>query len=307
MSDSWLKLAQAEEAFGIFRTECMRLRKKMAISQLAARSGIDRKYFYGHINTPDDQLRLRWKTLGDEIKKFNVALRERNDSSSEEQLSPGDKLRNALTENYSLVESIGQLRSIKLRMEGQLTQAREKNEMLEERIRSLEVRLYTEPAKSVSVQFTNRPLVLSPDKLATGDDSLSRTQAWVKAIKELRALLRRPLEKNLYITIGVPGSGKSTWASALQASNKLLVVFDACSITKSDRYEILDIASAYNNIRRIAVIFNVPLNTALERNRFRSLNNRVPEEKISAMYEALEYPELFDDIEIFDEIIMVRS
>jgi predicted kinase len=143
--------------------------------------------------------------------------------------------------------------------------------------------------------------------LAAGDDSLSRTKAWVKAINELRVVLTRPVEKNLYVTVGVPGSGKTTWASTLQASNKLQLIFDACSITKSDRYEILDIASAYTNIRRIAVLFKVSIDTALERNSFRGISTRVPDEKIRSMFSSIEYPEVFDSSEIFDEIIMVQS
>ncbi|MHC8324172.1 hypothetical protein ACYZT4_26395 [Pseudomonas sp. GB2N2] len=308
MSDSWLKLARAEKTLEHLRAECMRSGKKLAVSLLAAKSGIDRKYFYGHIKTPDDELRLRWKMLGDEVKKFNISLSEQHEVSIGEQLSVSDKLRNALIENHSLVETAEQLSFIKTRMEGQLTQAREKNEMLEVRIRSLEVRLHAEPVRSGPlIQFTNKPLILSPDRLTTGDDPLSRAKAWVEAVNELRVVLARPLEKNLYVTIGVPGSGKTTWASALQASNRLPVIFDACSITKSDRYEILDIASVYENVRRIAVLFQVSLDTAIERNSMRCGSNRVPEGTISSMHASVEYPELFDSVEIFDEIIMVQS
>lgn len=305
---SWLRLAHAEETFEQLRAECLRSGKKMSVSQLAANSGIDRKYFYGHINTPDDELRIRWKKLGDEVKKFNVALNSQHQGSESEQLSDRDKLRNALIENHTLVENAEQLSFIKTRMEGQLNQAREKNEILEARIRSLEVRLHAEPVKDGAfIPFMNKPIMLSPDRLSTGDDSLSRKKAWVSAINELRAVLARPVEKNLYVTIGVPGSGKTTWANAFQAFNRLPIIFDACNITKSNRYEILDVANRHKDVRRIAVVFQVSLDTALKRNRSRVDGKRVPEEKIAAMYASIEYPELYDDLEIFDEIVMVRS
>lgn len=308
MNYSWLKLAHAEETLRHLRTECLRSGKKMAVSQLATKSGIDRKYFYGHINTPDEELRLRWKSLGDEVKKFNLSLDTQPQGSLGEQLSLSDKLRNALIENHTLVESAEQLRFFKNRIEGQLSQAREKNEMLESRIKSLEARLHAATVGGGAIiSFTNKPVVLSPDRLATANDSLGRTKGWVSAINELRAVLARPFEKNLYVTIGVPGSGKTTWVSTLQASSRLPVVFDACCITKSDRYEILDIANSYQNVRRVAVVFQVSLDTAIKRNSNRAETKRVPEEKIASMHMSLEYPELFDRLEHFDEIVMVRS
>lgn len=307
MSDSWLRLARAEQSIERLRAVCLRSGKKMSVRQLATESGVDRKYFYGHIKTPDDKLRLRWKRLGDEVKKFNLSLNAGREGANGEQLSDSDKLRNALIENHTLVESAEQLCLIKARMEGQLTQAREKNEILEGRIRSLEGRLNVEPIRSGPyIPFTHKPLVLSPDRIATGNDSLSRTKAWVSAINELRIVLARPLEKNLYLTIGVPGSGKTTWALALQASNRLPVVFDACNITKSDRYEVLNVANSYKDVRCIAVVFRVSLDVALQRNASRVGAKRVPPEVISSMYESIEYPELFDSLELFDEIVMVR-
>ena len=308
MNDSWLKLTRAEHALEQLRSECLRSGKKMAVSQLAKMSGADRKYFYGHLNTPNAELRLRWKRLSDEVKKFNQSLLSSAQAAEVDQLSIKDKLRNALIENYSLVESAGRLNLIKKRLEDHLTQVREKNEALEHRIQLLEARLHETPVMNRPVvPFLHNPVVVSPDSLALGGDSLSRTKAWVKAVSELKILLARPLDKNLYITIGIPGSGKTTWTSAVQPSQRLSLIFDACSLTKSDRYEVLEAAKHLNNVRCIAVVFIVPLETALNRNRQRLESSRVPEEKIIDMYAYIEYPESFDIVVLFDEIILVRS
>ena len=67
---------------------------------------------------------------------------------------------------------------------------REKNEALEHRIQLLEARLHETPVMNRPVvPFLHNPVVVSPDSLALGGDSLSRTKAWVKAVSELKILL----------------------------------------------------------------------------------------------------------------------
>lgn len=307
MNDSWQRLTRAENVLEELRSECMHSGKKIAVSRLATMSGVDRKYFYGHVNTPNAELRMRWKSLGDKVKSFNQSLLPSQKVNDGDHLSINDKLRNALIENYTLVESTGRLSVNKKNLEEHLVLAKEKNEVLEQRIRLLEAQQYSGlVTKGAVVPFLHKPVIVSPDSLSTGADSLSRIKAWVAAVRELKILLARPLDKNLYITIGIPGSGKTTWASAVRASLRLPLIFDACSLTKSDRYEILEAAKSSCDVRCIAVVFKVSLDTALDRNGRRVERSRVPEEKIVSMYSSIEYPELFDVVELFDEIIIIR-
>ncbi|MFJ3466667.1 AAA family ATPase [Pseudomonas sp. NPDC090201] len=308
MSENWLKLKRAQDALEQLRTECLRNGSKMAVARLAVLCDVDRKYFYGHINTPDADLRLRWKSLGDEVRSFNLSRLPLPPHSHEDPLSVEDKLRNALIENYGLVETAGQLTLVNNRLKDHLSQAKEKCEILEGRVKLLEARHSpSSTSNGPIVSFTQKPVVVSPDYFAEGNDSFSRTKAWVAAISELKLMLARPVVKDLYLTIGVPGCGKTTWAGALHPAQRLPLVFDACNLTKSDRYEVLDAASRCDNLRRIAVVFYVPLEVALHRNRQRIESKRVPDNKISKMYASIEYPQLFADDEIFDEIIIVRS
>lgn len=308
MRDGRHKLKHAIECFEALCRECSSSGKKLTISAVASMAGVDRKYFYGRINTPHEDLRRCWQTLGEDIKKFNLSQQSLVRNNIVGSSSTGDKLHNALVENYGLVESIEQLKSIRTRLELQLSQMREKIDVLEDRNRVLEVKLTTSPSGSGPiVAFNNKRVIVSPDRWVDGSDQLSRTKAWVAAMKELKSVLSRPLEKNLYVTIGIPGSGKTTWCSKMPASNRLPIVLDACNITRSDRFEVLDIASSYRNVRCIAVAFYVSLETAINRNSVRAKAERVPHDKIASMYESIEYPGLFDDLETFDEIIMVRS
>lgn len=134
---------------------------------------------------------------------------------------------------------------------------------------------------------------------------------------------RRP---RVWILIGLPGSGKSTWAAQQKGAVTLssdairlllsgdesnqaihgrvfgtlryllrerlrleqpLTIVDATNIRRRDRKPFLKIAAQFGAVAE-AIYFDVPLETALARNRGRA--RRVPEEAIAKMAERLQAP-----------------
>ncbi|MNF16025.1 hypothetical protein D3C80_2188790 [compost metagenome] len=57
----------------------------------------------------------------------------------------------------------------------------------------------------------------------------------------------------------------------------------------------------------VAVVFCVLLETLEARNLKRISADKLPVEKLRAFYESIEYPSLFDEHEMFDEILMLRG
>ena len=143
----------------------------------------------------------------------------------------------------------------------------------------------------------------------------------------------------LYMMVGIPGSGKSTFAKTLKGKYvsrdeirfKLLqneddyfskekevfqkfiyeikkglienkdVIVDATHINKNSRNKVL---SKVCPIKTIAVVMDTPLDICLQRNAQRSGRAFVPEDAIRNMYQNMTIPN-YD--EGFDDIIMIKG
>lgn len=142
-----------------------------------------------------------------------------------------------------------------------------------------------------------------------------------------------PTSAHLYVTIGIPGSGKSTWLAeqlpqikvvssdnkraelfsdvSCQADNKLIfqhcyqevetalaegqeVVLDATNIKVSQRSSFLQLAPNYNAYSTI-VFFDTPLSLALARNQQRA--RQVPAKVIVNYFNNMELPQRYEAVE----------
>lgn len=306
MSSSYEKLEYAIRCFHELQQEYAETGREITISSVAKRAKIDRKYFYGVINTPDKVLLHRWIALGAEIK-----------GSKKKKLAPAgsahiasieDKLKNCLTENYKLLEKLRESAEVKKRLEGLLLSRKMQVERLEKEIRGFEIAspsVVGRPSNVVSLK--KRKIIISPDNYREGNDPLSLKKAWVKALNEFRAIIERKKNIELFVTMGLPASGKSTWSDNFTDRGKFSVVFDACNLTKVDRFDLLELVSNRDDIRVVGVVFVVPLDVLIERNSLRISGDRVSEAKMRAMHDVFESPGIFDGLECFDELMIVRS
>lgn len=300
------RLAEARVAFDQLKAEFLSNGAKVTISAVAERAKIDRKYLYGKLNTPDKGLIQQWVALGEEITSFRKAQKDLGQDPGE--VPVATKLHNALIENYSRLESVRDLEHIRERLQLLLTASQRQVDELESRTRTLESNaLRNEGVAPVVVNMQTKPQLISPDAERHGNDQLSLKKAWVDALNQLRSALARPVEKTLFVTVGAPASGKSTWGKSFIGSRGYSIVFDACNLTQSDRYELLDIARQHQKTRVVAVVFYADLSTLETRNRAREETRKVPVSKLRAMYKSIEYPALADSVERFDEVMMLRS
>lgn len=300
------RLAEARAAFEQMKIEFQSTGAKVTISSIAQRANIDRKYLYGKINTPDKETIKQWVQLGEEITSFRKL--QKNPGQETGEVPVAAKLHNALIENYSLLENVRDLKHIKERLQMLLSASQKKVDELEDRTRRLEAKsIQLQGAAPVIVNLQSKPLIISPDDERHGNDQLSLKKAWVQALNHLREALTRPVDKTLFITIGAPASGKSTWCRSFSGSRGFTILFDACNLTQSDRYELLDLARQYEKTKVVAVVFCAELKTLESRNRTREEVRRVPVTKLRAMHRSVEHPSLVGSDESFDEIIMLRG
>lgn len=308
MSTRYEVLDRATRCFHVLKEEYRAANKRLTISAVAKMAKVDRKYFYGYINTSDVSCRNKWVELGREIKLCQSEYG--NDETCEvtSELSDADKLRAALMDNYELLGKLGELSHVKSRLEKRLEDMSIQKEVMQERIRVLETRsLSAEESASPVINFNQRAVIIEPDATVSSRSKFERRAAWVKSIDDLRAVLARPVIKDLYITIGVPGSGKSTWSAKFNGTRNFSIILDACNLTKADRFEVLHIAKSFGNVRCIAVVFIAPLDVVLKRNSERISSTKVPEDKILMMSGQIEFPSVDDMQEAFDEIVIVRT
>lgn len=278
----------------------------VSISAIAKKLGIDRKYFYGQIKMSDSTVRNKWLRLGEKINDFKVQAKKKKVLQNAEALSDADKLQNALIENYSLVESVEHLKEISEQLKKNFLMAQHKIVELEAQILQLQRQSVLQTPLTSSSKIRHFRAVISPDALHNSADPLAIKKAWLTAFATLRSIVDTPGNKDLYITVGAPGSGKTSWCRKSVNFYKASILFDACNLTRSDRYDFFDMLRERSGVRIIAVVFCVSLDALRERNQNRIVEERLPFRKIKEMYEAIEYPSHFDGVEMFDEIIMVR-
>jgi predicted kinase len=129
--------------------------------------------------------------------------------------------------------------------------------------------------------------------------------AWEQLYADLDvALQSRTMGANLFVVMGVQGSGKSTWIrkNSERLGDKAIFV-DAVLPGIRHRLRILSVAKAVST-PVTAIWINTRLETALSRNGMRPLDEQIPEDVIKHVFSNFE-PPAFD--EGFSEIYMINE
>ena len=121
-------------------------------------------------------------------------------------------------------------------------------------------------------------MLLAPDdRLPPGPERWTRatvSEAWQHERRRLRAALADPANRQFVCLVGVPGSGKSTWARDHEQPG--MVIFDACWTDPGKRRGLAQQIRAAGKIP-IAVWLRTPLAVCRERNAARPPDRRVPD------------------------------
>lgn len=122
-------------------------------------------------------------------------------------------------------------------------------------------------------------MLICPDDHMEGPrTSQVMSAAFRKAFFRLRASLPKATE--LVVLVGLPGSGKSTWAARNDRPDR--VIFDACNLSRAERLKLLN-AGARASLPVDVVEFLDPKEVCSVRQRRRSGPSRVSEERIASM------------------------
>ena len=142
------------------------------------------------------------------------------------------------------------------------------------------------------------------------DDTNVKRQAWERSREDLKKALKRPLPTRVYLLIGPPCAGKSTWSK--KPSNLYpdmhSVVIDATNLTQFSRLEWISLINKYRSNKEIkvcAVVFLTPTSVLQSRNNRREPAKRFEDAMIREKERSLEFPDpLREEI---DEMVVVRG
>ena len=132
-------------------------------------------------------------------------------------------------------------------------------------------------------------------------------EVWGKAYKKLEELLSRRLKMRLYVLVGLPCSGKSTWVQeGTVAIDRHPVIFDATNLTSVDRFRFVHSLSRFSDLPKVCVYFDTDMEIIRERNRtLRTSGKQMTEDDLALLYSKLEKPDPYEETWI-DELIVVR-
>ena len=324
------KYAAANTAFELLKKQAMETGKKVVnVSAVADACDIDRGYLYGNIDTPDEAVKEKFRKFGEEIAQWKKDFSQKTSNSvSESELTRANRdLANSVVQAALLLQKYQEMRELYDQVCEQRDTSEDELKKAEALIMRLQAKVGVKPAPAASAggvaQLQQKPVIVSPDdyhmspddhmfkgRYQGKDSSYRRKVAWGKAQDRLIDELLKPLPTTLFITIGIQGAGKSSWARKLSHSRRA-VVFDATNLTMSDRHDLLRIAksSAHKDLKVVAVCFPVSVETAKKRNAGRTTDRRIPDDVIEDAANKIEFPTFHGAFgqEGFHEILIVKE
>lgn len=315
------RVADLREAFGRRKEIARSSGKKhdVSIAKICADANVDKIYLFGHRLKEDDPARATYLSLRDEILKFQKSLAAGQEKTEDRRQS--EELRKKYDALLSDVEPLQrELAYFKAQSSndlGELDRSRDRITQLLARIADLESKLATSSkATSVAGGIASRVQkhVVSPDafRVVGGKYRIgSRKQeeeAWGKAYKKLEELLGRSLKMRLYILVGLPCSGKTTWAEDGEvATDRHPVIWDATNLTSMDRYRLAVSLSRFQDLPKTCVYFDTDMEIIRERNRtLRMSDKRMSDDDLTEIKSRLQRPDPYEEVWI-DELIVVRQ
>gem|GEM_PF-6088844 len=132
-------------------------------------------------------------------------------------------------------------------------------------------------------------------------DPLVLRQAHVFSKQKLERVLLRPVPKRLYIPIGRPASGKTTWIEQHKPpGDRLSIYYDATNATSADRWELLNLSRLSANTIVSYVYFEIDIDSCIRNNASR-MGKAITADYIRHF--TVELPEIDEG---YDELIVIR-
>lgn len=314
------RLATLRQVFGRRQEIAKQSGKKhdVSIAKICADAEVDKIYLHGYRLKDDSPEKAEYLALKNEILEFQqnlgAGINKSDDRIRADELET--KYKALLSDVEPLQRELAYYKAQSANDLGELDHKRDRVSQLLARIAELESVLATAPkATNLTGNIAARVQkhVVSPDnfRMVGGQykkgSKKQEQEAWGNAYKKLEELLSRKLKMRLYILVGLPCSGKSTWVEeGIVASDRHPVFFDATNLSSTDRYRLVYSLSRFTDLPKVCVFFDTDMEIIRERNRTqRSSEKRMSDDDLTLMNSQLEKPDPYEETWI-DELIVVR-
>ena len=314
------RLAKLREVFGMRQEIARQSGKKhdVSIAKICSEAGVDKVYLHGYRLKEGSLEREEYIAFKEEVLEFQKNLGTGIQKSADKiELEDLNRRYKALVSDCEpLLRELAYYKSQFSNNFGELDHNRARMTQLLAKVAELENALANTPrqdnvAGTISARIQKH--VVSPDKFREvggsykfGSKALDN-EAWGRAYKQLEELLSRKLKMRLYVLVGLPCSGKSTWVDeGAVATDRHPVIFDATNLTSVERYRFVHSLSRFTDLPKVCVYFDTDLEIVRERNRtLRTSGKQMTDDDLTLLHSSLEKPDPYEEMWI-DELIVVR-
>ena len=213
-----------------------------SINKICKHADVPKNYLLGHRLQDGDANKTEYLKLADEINEFRETFQPSTETTAERQelIDLTKKYENLANSINPLTKKLLELEESERTVSKIHRSSVDTATMYVAKIKQLEELLEAAPSGTNVAGAMQRAVtrqIVSPDtyRMAGGryqkGDRKAEQDVWKEAYNSLDNLLSRPLKMRLYILVGLPCSGKSTWANnADLESSRHPLVFDATNV-----------------------------------------------------------------------------
>jgi predicted kinase len=315
------RLTKLREVFGKRKEIARQSGKKhdVSIAKICKDAGIDKTYLFGHRLKDDSPEKQDYLAIKAEIIEFqkNIGFGLEKSEEQKEIVILKAKYEALLSGVEPLQRQLAQFKTEASTTLGRIDKQGDLLTNLLARNSQLQAQLDNAPKATNITERTSARVqknVVCPDdfrivggKYSKGNQS-TENEAWARAYRKLELLLGRDLKMRLYILVGLPCSGKSTWVNeSTLASDRHPVIFDATNLSSIERFRLITTISRFSDLPKTCVFFDTDMEVIRERNRtLRStIEKRMTDVDLTLMNSRLERPDIYEETWI-DELMVIR-
>lgn len=295
-------------AFGELKAEALKSGRvnDCSLTKVAAKVGLSKAYFTGNKASKNDHFNQSFKELGSAIAKFRDDFKHSNSINKQK-----DIIKELQEENKNLLASFHKYFSKVQAATDTVNRLKQRIQMLDSTNLSLQnelhdLQLLHESATTngvISIKRSSKVVIDTHSyRLRDMHGHLRLEDAYFDAFDKLANEMSKPYKKRLYVTVGLPGAGKTSWIDSFQfPSDRHSIIFDALNLTRKDRRSIYQRVANISDLEIVWVAFLPDFELINDRNReLDRSSQQLSDQEIQFFFDSYEFPEAMNETWIKD-------